>query len=795
MTSLTSKFVDKTKQKIRIVVNDNTTTDQSKTKSLTSRHPKNINVYKNGSYNNVKSKNGITYDYGKLKNGKNWENWERIRQQKLERMKNICFESYRQLKNNAFKDFKSKPKQLNSTWYTDNIYSNPSEDLEYDFIPECLKIDPKLHHELDNIRDNDVIFLNTVDEEFSDNRYDRKVIERRGEGEGASGYGLQRSISCKEFYSPSILKTTADSESYDYNENLKADNEVNLHKGTRYPYTESLHHHKKVPKSYSFDTAMDPLSSNYNMIPSAHKSKYFNQDIHQDILDYKYNQKVDKNKHPLLSTGYSKYVCCAREQCTNAKCLLTDLHSEGFECIPPLQCNWSNATNKEPRTWFRDRYTRSNGTNISKFHSERDWPNISEEGETGWRYPSSYSIEKSIKPCSQVCPMPPTVICCCTAGINCCCQYHRRQHYALNSKANHCCTNHNIDRYINNQYHENENADFPTRIFNKNADHFIRKECENFEENQFLDKDKQYLTDATNDLGKNYQHLNYLNSDWDIQSHDSFEKDSCSDSTELDLIDFTIDLEKYWTELEKPPSPIDFDMQQRNMQCNLKAKNINMECYNNGLPVHLHDREQERLFIKKSLLAGMPSPPQRDFSAVDLNAGQTSDDNYIDNTFSPFRRFQHYNHKVYPTPEPLQPYQQNNYYRKELSVQTQQPQQYDNNSFQRSSALNVINNIFSIYKPNKYASENCHYNKDSKPDTCKKMNIASTHRPLGIPYSEYIDSMKRPIIVNAEQPHFKIIPEKTGLKISPILNSEPEYDEKETHLKLASTARPLLLPH
>jgi len=71
------------------------------------------------------------------KNDKNWENWERIREQKLEKMKGICFESYRQSKRDKLLQAKPRPKQLDPTWYTDNIYSNRSDDMDEDYVPDC----------------------------------------------------------------------------------------------------------------------------------------------------------------------------------------------------------------------------------------------------------------------------------------------------------------------------------------------------------------------------------------------------------------------------------------------------------------------------------------------------------------------------------------------------------------------------------------------------------------------------------------------------------------------------------
>ncbi|XP_036332432.1 SH3 and cysteine-rich domain-containing protein 3-like [Rhagoletis pomonella] len=107
---------------------------------------KNINIDYHGDYGEPSSSEYYggfdAATSGRSKNDKNWENWERIREQKLEKMKNICFESYRQSKRDRMQQAKPKPKQLDPSWYTDNIYSNRSEDLEEDYVTVIDTSDP-----------------------------------------------------------------------------------------------------------------------------------------------------------------------------------------------------------------------------------------------------------------------------------------------------------------------------------------------------------------------------------------------------------------------------------------------------------------------------------------------------------------------------------------------------------------------------------------------------------------------------------------------------------------------------
>lgn len=129
-----------------------------------------------------------------------------------------------------------------------------------------------------------------------------------------------------------------------------------------------------------------------------------------------------------------------------------------------------------------------------------------------------------------------------------------------------------------------------------------------------------------------------------------------------------------------------------------------------------------------------------------------------------------------------------------------------------NGAISLINNIFSIYKPRKYSPiSSCRASapNQKKGSITKCMNVPSTVRPLGAPCNDFLTSMKRPLTITStcfttqkrnwivppsasvDQAQFKIIPEKTGLKISPLYRFGYEDDSK---LRLKCTARPLLFP-
>lgn len=273
--------------------------------------------------------------------------------------------------------------------------------------------------------------------------------------------------------------------------------------------------------------------------------------------------------------------------------------------------------------------------------------------------------------------------------------------------------------------------------------------------------------------------------------------DTESDSTDLELDDFNFDFEKYWEELEdkqlSTSSTLELEVndttpneQTENLKNPIenkntppKVKNVNVDRYNSGNFVEPHKPEDSIPNNKRS-------------------NGKS---------------------KVHPE-DNIQKINNETHCRKE-------------------SSMNLLNNIFSIYKPSKYSPLNCstkQHDNFMKILPPKKINISSTQRPLGIvttpnPDHEYISSMKRPLLLkditdspsspmlspafdantpmfypssddNVEQAKFQIIPNKTGLKISKLYHFDYS-NANGTHInnvnfnsksknKLKSTSRPLL---
>uniref|UniRef100_A0A0K8TWU3 Uncharacterized protein n=1 Tax=Bactrocera latifrons TaxID=174628 RepID=A0A0K8TWU3_BACLA len=250
------------------------------------------------------------------KNDKNWENWERIREQKLERMKNICFESYRRSKRDRMQQAKPKPKQLDPTWYTDNIYSNRSEDLEEDYVPDCLKYGA--YRKLRNIREQDEFFVEDI---LDDAPQDVGSKGKRGEGEGSSSYGLHRSISCKEFQYP------------------KSQSCYVMSGGTSYEGgTTSILKKTNVPKSYSFSATTSkttPFDVMDYELPQTGATRRDKQEAFRKSAGYYCSSSLDESTlayathEPPTSTPPpppAPHSCCAREQCTSANCLLDEIY-------------------------------------------------------------------------------------------------------------------------------------------------------------------------------------------------------------------------------------------------------------------------------------------------------------------------------------------------------------------------------------------------------------------------------------------------------------------------------------
>lgn len=315
--------------------------------------------------------------------------------------------------------------------------------------------------------------------------------------------------------------------------------------------------------------------------------------------------------------------------------------------------------------------------------------------------------------------------------------------------------------------------------------------------------------------------------------------DTESDSTELDLDDFSFDFEKYWTELDKSTaSPTDprYDVDYCNNNnvigngpghSTIKTKNINVDKYNNGQcrrDINFNERtndDDSTHFMhdyKQNILDLLPSPTH---TARPRYPAHKPNDNHNYNRDYNRNSSRHHNDyqrtrlngnpigdlsKLSPIEDDLPSH--------DLYIETDPTELGPVNNNRKgiiktrnghgNPALSLINNIFSIYKPKKYAQENCRTRTKPEPMT-KSMNVSSTVRPLGAPYNDFMTSIKRPLTItppryNAnrtfsatiDQPHFKIIPEKTGLKISPLYRFG--YGIDDSKLRLKCTARPLLFP-
>lgn len=261
--------------------------------------------------------------------------------------------------------------------------------------------------------------------------------------------------------------------------------------------------------------------------------------------------------------------------------------------------------------------------------------------------------------------------------------------------------------------------------------------------------------------------------------------DSSSDSTDLELDDFNFDLNKYWenqylfSDLDTPYySDKNCSINCNNLHNNFeKIKNTNLgKCCNeyNDCCSHPFHTNYFRCLNNNSNVYCTNIFPHRKLNRR----------SYYSN--------HHYNNCLMCSQISRLP----------LTSPT-----YASDSAQSSTnRINLINNIFSIYKPNKYSPLNCEAHKlPQKFDIDKKNNIQAS-RLLPFRKNEFLSSLKRPLLLNPHyssgHPKFKIIPEKTGLKISPLYKIKSDYDLNHESIdknpscsQLKSTSRPLLFRH
>uniref|UniRef100_A0A182U7Z3 SH3 domain-containing protein n=1 Tax=Anopheles melas TaxID=34690 RepID=A0A182U7Z3_9DIPT len=284
--------------------------------------------------------------------------------------------------------------------------------------------------------------------------------------------------------------------------------------------------------------------------------------------------------------------------------------------------------------------------------------------------------------------------------------------------------------------------------------------------------------------------------------------DTSSDSTDLELEDFNFDFEKYWEELEKPSPTSPSELEERKTvgrsamagagsaaAPSKKVKNVNLSrCYNNGTVIDIYHDDDPYHRDHYHYREGGIDRDKRLYGELVADAGH------------------HHQEKRPTTAAPHE----------STSAKTLDPA--GNTISGNSNAISFLNNIFSIYKPNKYSPLNCHVEQNYlKNIPAKKMNIvaSSAARPLGAgtdrhPAATGSDpsSTKRPLTVHPTKPsvasiataarrnaarpestkdpqaRFQIIPEKTGVKISPLYRLDAQ-DYRRARYKLKSTSRPL----
>lgn len=313
-------------------------------------------------------------------------------------------------------------------------------------------------------------------------------------------------------------------------------------------------------------------------------------------------------------------------------------------------------------------------------------------------------------------------------------------------------------------------------IYDNGLDQLFKTERSKILLRDKFDKLNKYTDDFMDDYNKSFDDIlrvtkytspNYCNDttsnrknnivlDIKPNKYDDTSSDASTD-TDLELDDFNFDFEKYWMDLEKNDD-LDINRNTLSKKDFIKTKNINLERFNNNID-HLNANDCYNDLSRKMEITGL-----NDITVYpnDTIAG------------SPFNKYR--------------------------------------DSVGRPHAFSLLNNIFSIYKPNKYSSLNCQQNladKKLKSKLRKKFNRSSTVRPLGIYDSQnnpvFISSCNRPLMIASSPPilpsphptrdqaRFQIIPEKTGLKISPLYRLDYEHglNSGKHKYKLKSTTRPL----
>ncbi|XP_063698858.1 uncharacterized protein LOC134829613 [Culicoides brevitarsis] len=288
-----------------------------------------------------------------------------------------------------------------------------------------------------------------------------------------------------------------------------------------------------------------------------------------------------------------------------------------------------------------------------------------------------------------------------------------------------------------------------------------------------FDKLNKYTDDFMDDYNKSFDDIlrvteytspnkNNIRLDIKPSKYDDSSSEVSTD-TDLELDDFNFDFEKYWMDLEKND---DLDINRNTLtKKEVKSlKNVNVERYNNAMD---------------NLNGNLDEIDSYDELTRKLEQSGIGDASYVnDEAETPFDKYR--------------------------------------DTVGRSHRFSLLNNIFSIYKPNKYSPLNCQQSMIDKNNRlkslklAKKINRSSRLRPLGESSANrppvFISSCNRPLMITSSPPflpsphptrdqaRFQIIPEKTGLKISPLYRLDYEHglnNRKHKYNYLKSTTRPL----
>lgn len=712
-----------------------------------------------------------------------------------------------------------KRESLDPSWYTDNIYSNHSLDLEKDMVPDYVKFDNFFARNYkDNTDDDDLLFGLPAKPKAPNINRDRAASYKYPKSRSCcfgSSYEAQKPPQllpkshtfCNARTSANFAKIREIKNAYDHPPPPQQHQQQQRgcrHVRTSAPASDHYRSDCEVDErnyranDYYSDGRKNFASKSYPEDAHAYRKRKNEMMIHaQSKAEYIRNEWLRKNNVNKMSTG----GCMARDKNKN--------YCDYYRQRPDQrqQQAYGNRVAAHHRNSIFD----------EDFFMDNDDDDDDDECDDYLDDTNPFGDDTSMR------------------------HNHRRRSSSYDTE---------FDPYLNN------NARSSSML---NDDHF---------DNDFLNN---FSHTPTKSILRNKTML-------EVKPPSRYDETS-SDSTDVDLDDFNFDFKKYWKELEKNGVAMhtpfnddddddddddiddednigdaggidvdDLDEQNNNTYNNLhtncvgvKEKNVNLDRYNNGTLIDdnlertndtyfMHNNNNSNILYDLSmaqphplvappiipfaqhhhhLLHSQPNDPLLSDPGCSGSAAYMMDNGYLLNsnigaaaataTMTPGSPFNRLNRKIHP---------QRSFYRNffthpadmatapHLGDHLHPPtaQLYN----QRHNAISLINNIFSIYKPKKYSPVNCHtpHPIGIKAGQCKKMNVPSTIRPLGAPQNDFITSLKRPLLVQPppciEQPHFKIIPQKTGLKISPLYRFDFDNDNK---FRMKSTARPLLFPH